>query len=83
MLTGNDNVSSTGEVRERTAHSVKVRVKRKGSWFERLFVRFGAGSYLLDPLTKSKYWNAFCWTVIVLGAIGWAVLFWFLEPFEG
>jgi len=49
--------------------------------FEHLFLRFGAGAHLFDPLTKSRFWNPFCWTTITLGVIGWVVAFWILRPF--
>jgi hypothetical protein len=77
MLTGNDKLP--GQQAERFEET-PLR-KNKSTWFEHLFLRFGAGAHHLEPLTKSKYWNTFCWTVITLGIIGWIVLFWIVPPF--
>lgn len=54
------------------------------SWFQSargsvgdFFVRYGAGADHLRPITQSKWWNAFSWTMIVVGLIGWAIfIFW-------
>ncbi len=78
MLTGNDKLP--GQPMERF-EKAPLR-KNKSTWFEHLFLRFGAGAHLLAPLTKSKYWNTFCLTVITLGIIGWIVLFWIVPPFS-
>jgi hypothetical protein len=77
MLTGNDKVADPPVKQFKTTSSAKDRF----AWFEHLFLRFGAGAHHLEPLTKSKYWNAVCWTVITLGIIGWIILFWFVPPF--
>jgi hypothetical protein len=47
------------------------------SRFRNLFVRYGTGLHLLMPLTKGAWWNAFAWTSIVLGVIGWAIFLYF------
>jgi hypothetical protein len=71
---------------EKSAHLEAVefhpRLPQKNwyAWFEHFFLRFGAGAHLLEPLTKTRYWNTFCWTVIALGVFGWVILFWFLPP---
>jgi hypothetical protein len=78
MLTGNDKPVSPAAGWFEKALLRKTRF----AWFEHLFLRFGAGSHLLDPITQSKYWNTFCWTVIAFGIAGWMVLFWILPPFS-
>jgi hypothetical protein len=45
--------------------------------FTHVFVRYGAGTDYLLPLTKTKWWNIASWIMIVVGIIGWAVfIFW-------
>jgi len=45
--------------------------------FVNVFVRYGSGAERWRPLTETKWWNAACWTLIVVGIIGWVVfLFW-------
>jgi hypothetical protein len=45
--------------------------------FTHVFVRYGSGTDLLRPLTKTKWWNTFCWILIALGTVGWALfIFW-------
>ena len=77
MLTGDDKLAAAPASRFAKGRLARV----AGAWFEHLFLRFGAGAHLLEPLTKSKHWNAFCWTVIALGILGWIVLFWIVPPF--
>jgi hypothetical protein len=78
MLTGNDKPPSPP-----SEWFEKDLLPKTGfGLFEHLFVRFGAGAHLLEPITKFKYWNAFCWTVIALGIVGWGILFWILPPFS-
>jgi hypothetical protein len=78
MLTGNDKLPNPPAEQFEKEQWKKTRF----AWFERLFLRFGAGAYLLEPLIKSRYWNVFCWTLITLGIIGWIILFWILPPFS-
>ena len=54
---------------------------RKPSLFEHFFLRYGAGAELFAPLTRSRHWNTFCWTLIVLGILGWIVALWFLRGY--
>jgi hypothetical protein len=82
MLTGNDKPPSPPAEWFEIAQIEKEFEKTRSAWFERLFLRFGAGAHLLEPLTKAKYWNAFCWTLIAVGIIGWIILFWILPPFS-
>ncbi len=77
MLTGNDKLTDPPVEQFEPARSPKA----KSPWFEHLFLRFGAGAHLLEPLTRAKYWNTFCWIIIALGIAGWIVLFWFVPPF--
>jgi hypothetical protein len=51
------------------------------SLFQHFFCEYGAGSHLLAPLTRWRYWNRFCWAIIVAGIIGWIVALWFLRSF--
>jgi hypothetical protein len=53
--------------------------KTRGSFFETVFLRYGAGSHVFHPLTRNKFWNAICWTLIVLGVIGWILALWFIR----
>ncbi|MBV8551542.1 MAG: hypothetical protein JOY54_09595 [Acidobacteriaceae bacterium] len=46
---------------------------RSESLFHKLFVRYGAGSDVFSRITRSKYWNAIAWTLIVVATIGWTV----------
>jgi hypothetical protein len=78
MLTGNDKQPNPLTERFRGSHPKRTWF----GWFEHLFLRFGAGAHHLEPITKSRYWNAFCWTVIALGIIGWMILFWVLRTFS-
>jgi hypothetical protein len=42
-----------------------------------VFVRYGSGAEYLRPITQTKWWNAACWILIVVGMLGWAVfIFW-------
>ncbi|MBV9264910.1 MAG: hypothetical protein JO061_01955 [Acidobacteriaceae bacterium] len=52
---------------------------KRPSLFEHLFLRYGAGSGLLKPLTGFRCYNAFAWTVIGLGIAGWIFGLWFLR----
>lgn len=51
------------------------------SRFEHLFLRYGAGAHLFQPLTRCRFWNGFCWSVIVLGVIGWICGLWLLRGY--
>jgi phosphate/sulfate permease len=51
---------------------------RKPSLFEHLFLHYGAGAEVFVPLIRSRFWNRFCWIVIVLGILGWIAALWFL-----
>jgi hypothetical protein len=46
---------------------------------EHLFLHYGAGAKFFRPLTNWRLWNRFCWTVIVMGIIGWLAAFLFLR----
>ncbi len=54
---------------------------RKPSLFEHCFLHYGAGAEIFAPLTRSRLWNTFCWTMIVLGVLGWVVALWFLRGY--
>ena len=82
MLTGNDKPPSPPAEWFEIVETEKEFEKARPAWFEHLFLRFGAGAHLLEPLTKAKYWNTFCWTLIAVGIIGWIILFWILPPFS-
>lgn len=75
MLTDDDKGFAPERMGNRRFGKAKERI-------ERWFVRFGAGAHLLEPVTKSRYWNIFCWTVIALGIVGWGILFWIVPPFS-
>jgi hypothetical protein len=52
-------------------------VKNAREIFVHVFVRYGAGSNHWRELSTAPWFNAACWTLIVVGIIGWAVfLFW-------
>jgi hypothetical protein len=53
--------------------------KTPSSRFETIFLRYGAGSPLFHPLTRNKFWNLICWTLIVVGVIGWILALWFIR----
>ena len=55
--------------------------RHKPSLFEHLFLHYGAGAEIFAPLTRSRYWNTFCWTLIVLGILGWIAALWFLRGY--
>lgn len=82
MLMGDDKPPSPPAERFEIAQLEKKFEKTRSAWFEHLFLSFGGGAHLLEPLTKSKYWNAFCWTLIGIGIVGWIILFWILPPFS-
>jgi len=54
---------------------------RKPSLFEHFVLHYGAGAEIFAPLTRSRFWNTFCWTMIVLGVLGWVVALWFLRGY--
>ena len=41
--------------------------------FHTLFVRYGGGSTVFQPLLRWKHWNTFAWALIVIGTLGWVV----------
>lgn len=53
--------------------------KPRHSLFEHLFLRYGAGSGVFKPITKSRWFNVVSWVLIVAGVIGWAFFIWFLH----
>jgi len=53
--------------------------KRRASVIEHMFLRYGAGAKLFDPLTSWRLWNRFCWTLIVIGFLGWVAALWLLR----
>lgn len=55
--------------------------RRRKPFFEHFFVQYGAGAHLFGPLTRWRYWNRFCWIVIVVGILGWILAFWLLRSF--
>jgi len=56
--------------------------RQKRAWLiEHCFLRYGAGSHLLRPLTRGQFWNAFCWTMICLGVVGWGICFYLIARF--
>lgn len=55
----------------------------KPSLFERFFVYYGAGAQIFAPLTRAPFWNTFCWTLIVVGMLGWIAALWFLRAYTG
>lgn len=52
------------------------------AWFEHLFLRYGAGAHVFQPLTRSRFWNLVSWVAICMGVVGWIVAFWLLRPFQ-
>jgi hypothetical protein len=61
---------------------LKERLRSSSSLFEHLFLRYGAGSEVFKPVTRNRFWNRICWTLIVLGIIGWIFGLWFLRRFS-
>jgi hypothetical protein len=53
----------------------------KPSLFEHFFLHYGAGAHIFAPLTRARFWNTFCWTIIGLGILGWIAALWFLHGY--
>lgn len=58
---------------------MKKHQKVRGSLFEQLFCRYGAGSHIFKPLTNWRLWNRIAWTLVVLGILGWGVGLWLIK----
>jgi hypothetical protein len=49
---------------------------------EHVFVQYGAGTKIFNPITNSRFWNLTCWILIALGILGWAIALYLLQGQE-
>ena len=53
--------------------------KLRCSRFEHFLLRYGAGSHIFHPITRSRLWNRISWTLIGVGIVGWMFFLWLLR----
>ena len=59
------------------------RLKRLGRLLKRAVVEYGSGASLLAPLEHLRYAGCLYWGLIVIGILGWIVLFYMLNSYSG